>query len=47
MTVKTKTKRHWGSTLDDLFKQEGIYEEAKARVAKEMIAWQIAKAMKK
>ena len=37
----------WGSTLDDFLKEEGIYEEAKTQVAKEMIAWQIAQAMKK
>jgi predicted XRE-type DNA-binding protein len=45
MTVKKS--RHWGSTLDDLLKEEGIYEEAEAQVAKEMIAWQIQQAMKK
>ena len=47
MTGKRKTKRHWGSTLDDFLKKEGIYEEAKTQVAKEMIAWQIQQAMKK
>jgi antitoxin HicB len=47
MTVKSKTKRHWGSTLDNFLKEEGIYGEAKTQVAKEMIAWQIAQAMKK
>ena len=45
MAVKRKT--HWGSTLDDFLKEEGIYEEAKAQVAKETIAWQIEQAMKK
>ena len=45
MAVKKKT--HWGSTLDDFLKEEGIYEEAKAQVAKETIAWQIEQAMKK
>jgi antitoxin HicB len=45
--MTAKKKRHWGSTLDDFLKDEGIYEEAKAQVAKEMIAWQIAQAMKK
>ena len=43
----TAKKKHWGSTLDDFLKEEGIYEEAKAQVAKEMFAWQIQKAMKK
>jgi DNA-binding Xre family transcriptional regulator len=42
-----KKKTHWGSTLDDFLKEEGIYEEAKTQVAKEMIAWQIEQAMRK
>ena len=42
-----KKRTHWGSTLDDFLKEEGIYEEAKTQVAKEMIAWQIEQAMKK
>jgi len=45
--VAVKKKTHWGSTLDDFLKEEGIYEETKAQVAKEMIAWQIEQAMKK
>ena len=39
--------KHWGSSLDDFLKEEGIDEDAKAQVAKEMIAWQIEQAMKK
>ena len=42
-----KTNPHWGSSVDDWLKEEGIYEEAKATVEKEMIAWQLAQAMKK
>jgi predicted XRE-type DNA-binding protein len=45
--VAVKKKTHWGSTIDDFLKEEGIYEEAKTQVAKEMIAWQIEQAMKK
>jgi antitoxin HicB len=45
--MTAKKKRQWGSTLGDFLKEEGIYEEAKAQVAKEMIAWQIQQAMKK
>ena len=41
-----KTKKHWGTALDDFLKEEGIYGIAKAQVAKEMIAWQIERAMK-
>jgi predicted XRE-type DNA-binding protein len=43
----TGKRKHWGTTLDDFLKEEGIYEEAKTQVAKELIAWQIAQAMKK
>lgn len=39
--------KHWGSSLDDFLKEEGIDKDAKAQVAKEMIAWQIEQAMKK
>ena len=42
-----KKRTHWGSTLDDFLKEEGIYEEAKTQVAKEMIAWQIHQARKR
>lgn len=45
MTARKKT--HWGSTLDDFLKEEGIYEEARAQVAKETIAWSLQQAMKK
>jgi DNA-binding Xre family transcriptional regulator len=45
--MTAKKKKHWGSTLDDFLTEEGIYEEAKAQVAKEMIAWQIQQAMAK
>ena len=44
--MMTKKSKHWGSSLDDFLKEEGIYEEAKTQVAKEMIAWQIEQAMK-
>jgi predicted XRE-type DNA-binding protein len=45
--MTAKKSKHWGSTLDDFLKEEGIYEEARSQVAKEMIAWQIQQAMKK
>lgn len=41
------TKKHLGSTIDDFLKQEGIFEKAQARAIKEVVAWQLAKAMKK
>jgi antitoxin HicB len=42
-----KGNPHWGSTLDDWLKEEGIYDEIKALVEKEIIAKQLAQAMKK
>jgi antitoxin HicB len=33
--------------LDDFLKEEGIFEEAQAQAVKEVVAWQLAEAMKK
>jgi antitoxin HicB len=41
------SKRHMGSSVDDFLKEEGIFEEAQAQAVKEVVAWQLAKAMKK
>jgi len=35
-----------GSSLDDFLKEEGIYEESQACAIKEVVAWQLAEAMK-
>jgi predicted XRE-type DNA-binding protein len=40
-------KKSVGSSLDDFLKEEGIFEEAQAQAIKEVIAWQLAEAMKK
>lgn len=40
------TKRHLGSSIDDFLKEEGIFEETQAQAIKEVIAWQLAEAMK-
>lgn len=40
------SKKHMGSTIDDFLKEEGIFEEAQAQAVKEVVAWQLAKAMK-
>ena len=37
---------HMGSSIDDFMKQEGIFEEAQAEAIKEVVAWQLAEAMK-
>jgi len=36
-----------GSKIDDFLKEEGIFEEAQAQAIKEVVAWQLAQAMKK
>jgi hypothetical protein len=35
-----------GSSLDDFLKEEGILEEAQVQAVKEVVAWQLAEAMK-
>jgi antitoxin HicB len=42
----TKKREHVGSSLDAFLKDEGIYEEAEGQAIKEVIAWQLAEAMK-
>ena len=41
------SKKHMGSSVDDFLKEEGIFEEAQAQAVKEVVAWQLADAMKK
>lgn len=41
------SKRHMGSSVDDFLRKEGIFEEAQAQAVKEVVAWQLADAMKK
>jgi len=41
------SKKHMGSSIDDFLKQEGIFEDAQAQAVKEVVAWQLAEAMKK
>ncbi len=38
--------QHAGSTIDDFLRDEGVLEEFQARSIKEVIAWQLEKAMK-
>ncbi len=40
------TKKHMGSSIDDFLREEGIFEEAQAEAVKEVVAWQLAEAMK-
>lgn len=41
------SKKHMGSSIDEFLKEEGIFEEAQAQAVKEVVAWQLAEAMKK
>jgi len=41
------SKKHMGSSLDDFLREDGIFEEAQAQAVKEVVAWQLAEAMKK
>ena len=41
------SKKHMGSSIDDFMKEEGVFEEAQAQAIKEVVAWQLADAMKK
>ena len=47
MTAKKPKKRHprHGSTLDSFLKSEGVLEAFQAAAIKEVIAWQLRKAM--
>ena len=40
------SKKHIGSTLDDFLKENGTFEESQTQAVKEVIAWQLAAAMK-
>ena len=40
------SKKNMGSSLDDFLREEGIFEETQAQAVKEVVAWQLAQAMK-
>ena len=40
------SRKNMGSSIDDFLKEEGIFEEAQAQAIKEVVAWQLAEAMK-
>ena len=42
-----KTNPHWGSTLDDFLKEEGIYDAARAEAVTRVVAWQLGQEMER
>ena len=40
------SRKHMGSGIDDFLKEEGIFEESQTQAIKEVVAWQLAQAMK-
>ncbi len=40
------SEKHMGSTLDEFLKAEGTFDEAQTQAIKEVVAWQLAAAMK-
>jgi antitoxin HicB len=45
--AEVMSKRHHGSTLDSLLKEEGVFEESQALAIKEVVVWQLTEAMAK
>jgi antitoxin HicB len=45
--VGAMSQKNLGSSIDDFLKQKDIFEEAQAQAVKEVVAWQLTKAMKK
>ncbi len=41
------SKKNQGSSIDDFLKKENIFEDAQTQAIREVVAWQLAKAMKK
>ncbi len=41
------SKKHMGSSIDVFLQEEGIFEETQALAVREVVAWQLAEAMKK
>jgi antitoxin HicB len=41
------SKKNLGSSIDDFLKSENVFEESQAQAIKELVAWQLAEAMKR
>ena len=45
--MSKKRNPHIGSSLDDLLREDGTFEELQVQAIKEVVAWQLEEAMKK
>lgn len=45
--MSKNTNPHWGSTLDDFLKEEGVYQTAKTTAVMRVVAWQLAQEMER
>ena len=45
--MSKNTHPHWGSSLDDFLKEEGIYQTAKTTAVMRVVAWQLAQEMER
>ena len=45
--MSKNTNPHWGSTLDDFLKEEGVYQTAKTTAIMRVVAWQLAQEMER
>jgi len=43
----TKKNPHWGETLDDFLREDGIRDAARAEAITRVVAWQLAEEMKR
>jgi antitoxin HicB len=46
MAKRRPSNRHKGTSIDSVLRDEGVLEAFQARAIKEVIAWQLAQAMK-
>ena len=40
------SNEHLGSSIDDFLRSEGVFEDVQAQAVKEVVAWQLADAMR-
>ena len=40
------SKKNMGSSIEDFLREEGVFEEAQTQAVKEVVAWQLAQAMR-